>query len=110
MIPDDICGFCYHPKDSSLTCNRPDCPRKTTPGKPWRMTMTPEQERQFEEWAATQVNMNVSYVKSAAKNAWEQSILVERERCIKIIDGEKGKDEYWIDNVLEIVIETIKEQ
>lgn len=24
-IPDDICGLCYHPKESANTCNRIDC-------------------------------------------------------------------------------------
>ena len=25
IIPDDICGLCYHPKTESNSCTRPDC-------------------------------------------------------------------------------------
>ena len=26
-IPDDICGFCYHPLTEAWNCTLPDCPR-----------------------------------------------------------------------------------
>ena len=28
VIPDAVCGICYHPCEDSETCNRDDCPNR----------------------------------------------------------------------------------